>query len=142
MKTLSGRIHYMALLAVLILSLPSCDVDVEFGRHSLGYRENTEYLCRYVWVDEWIDDYGDSHYQELRFYPDNTGEDYIRVRDRYGFVQEYHYRFVWDWYDAFYESIRLDYGGGDYSYMDHIQMYDRRLDCMLDGYPAYFNGYW
>ena len=60
---------------------------------------------------------------------------------RDGYVQESRYVFTWDWYDAFYTSIRMHYGGGDYSYMDNMQMYDGRLDCMLDGYPVTFFGY-
>lgn len=141
MRALQRRIYYITALAVIVLSLVSCDVNIDIGRNTLDYREKTEYLCYYVWVDDWYDDYGDYHEQQLCFYPDNTGEDYIRVQDRYGFTQEFHYNFVWDWYDSFYTSIRLNYGGGDYSYMDNIQMDNGKLGCMLDGYPVYFNGY-
>lgn len=77
----------------------------------------------------------------LRFYADGTGEDYLRVQDAYGRWDEYRYTFVWDWYDAFYTSIRLNYGGGDYSYMDHIQLGNGRLECQLDGAWVSFYNY-
>lgn len=141
MKTVVRKLHYIAVLAALVVSLASCEVDVAVGNHTLAYRENTEYLCSFVWTDEWYDEFGDYHYQELYFYPDNTGEDYIRVQDRWGFVQEYSYRFRWDWYDSFFTSIRLNYGGGDYSYMDNMRMYNARLDCLLDGSYVTFIGY-
>lgn len=140
MKTLSRKFYYMAALTALVLSLSSCEVDFSIGDNTLRGRESTEYLCSFIWIDEWSDADGYQR-QELRFYPDHTGEDYICMQDRYGYVREYRYRFTWDWYDAFYTSIRMDYGGGDYSYMDNMRMYDGGIDCLLDGYPVTFYGY-
>lgn len=140
MKTLIRKFYYMSALAVLVVSLSSCEVDFSIGNNTLGYRESTEYLCSFVWVDEWSDADG-YHRQEICFYPNNTGEDYIRFQDRWGYVQEYRYVFTWDWYDSFYTSIRMNYGGGDYSFMDNMDMYDRRIDCLFDGYPVTFFGY-
>ena len=140
MKTSVRKLYYIAALAALVILLPSCEVDFSIGNNTLDYRGNTEYLCSFVWVDEWSDSDG-FHRQEITFYPDNTGEDYVRIQYRDGYVQESRYVFTWDWYDAFYTSIRMHYGGGDYSYMDNMQMYDGRLDCLLDGYPVTFFGY-
>lgn len=110
---------YMAMLVALTLAFPSCNVEMELGNNTLEYRERTAYLCSYDWQDDWYDDYGLHHFQMLRFYTNGTGEDFIRIQDAHGRWEEYTYTFTWDWYDAFYTSIRLNYGGGDYSYMDN-----------------------
>lgn len=88
---------YIAMLLLVTLALPSCEVDLSLGNHTLEYRERTAYLCSSDWQD--------------------------------------------DWYDAFYTSIRLNYGGGDYSYMDHIQLGNGRLECQLDGAWVSFYNY-
>ena len=104
----------MAMLVALTLAFPSCNVEMELGNNTLEYRERTAYLCSYDWQDDWYDDYGLHHFQVLRFYTNGTGEDFIRIQDARGRWEEYTYTFTWDWYDAFYTSIRLNYGGGDY----------------------------
>ena len=104
-----------------------------------NYRERTDYLCSRIWVDEWYDDYDTYYYQELRFYPDNTGEDYLYKQDRYGNREESSLRFGWDWWNVSYTSLRLTYRDG-YSYMDNIQMGGNQLNCLFDNYPAYFTG--
>ena len=141
MKTLARKFYYMAaVVAAAALTLSSCEVDLSVGDNTLAGRESTGYLCSYVWEDEWSDADG-YHRQELCFYPDRTGEDRILFRNRWGYEEEYRYVFTWDWYDAFYTSIRLNYGGGDYSFMDNMRMYDRQIDCLLDGYRVTFFGY-
>ena len=140
MKTKARKFMYIAMLLLVTLALPSCEVDLSLGNHTLEYRERTAYLCSSDWQDDWYDDYGYHRFQVLRFYADGTGEDYLRVQDAYGRWDEYRYTFVWDWYDAFYTSIRLNYGGGDYSYMDHIQLGNGRLECQLDGaWVSFYN---
>lgn len=132
---------YMAILVALTLAFPSCNVEMELGNNTLEYRERTGYLCSYGWQDDWYDDYGLHHFQVLRFYADGTGEDFIRIQDARGRWKEYTYTFTWDWYDAFYTSIRLNYGGGDYSYMDNIRLGEGRLECLLDGEAVCFYNY-
>ena len=100
----------MAMLVALTLAFPSCNVEMELGNNTLEYRERTAYLCSYDWQDDWYDDYGLHHFQVLRFYTNGTGEDFIRIQDARGRWEEYTYTFTWDWYDAFYTSIRLNYG--------------------------------
>ena len=103
---------YMAMLVALTLAFPSCNVEMELGNNTLEYRERTAYLCSYDWQDDWYDDYG-----------------------------LHHFTFTWDWYDAFYTSIRLNYGGGDYSYMDNIRLGEGRMECLLDGAAVCFYSY-
>ncbi|WP_308770033.1 hypothetical protein [uncultured Bacteroides sp.] len=141
MKTKARKFMYIAMLLTLTLAFPSCDVELDLGNGSLEYRERTAYLCSSDWQDDWYDDYGYHRFQVLRFYADGTGEDYLRVQDAYGRWDEYRYTFVWDWYDAFYTSIRLNYGGGDFSYMDNIRLGDGRLECQLDGSWVSFYNY-
>lgn len=66
---------------------------------------------------------------------------YIRIQDARGRWEEYTYTFTWDWYDAFYTSIRLNYGRGDYSYMDNIRLGEGRMECLLDGAAVCFYSY-
>ena len=110
----------MAMLVALTLAFPSCNVEMELGNNTLEYRERTAYLC---------------------FYTNGTGEDFIRIQDARGRWEEYTYTFTWDWYDAFYTSIRLNYGGGDYSYMDNIRLGEGRMECLLDGAAVCFYSY-
>lgn len=77
----------------------------------------------------------------LRFYTNGTGEDFIRIQDARGRWEEYTYTFTWDWYDAFYTSIRLNYGRDDYSYMDNIRLGEGRMECLLDGAAVCFYSY-
>lgn len=144
MKNLYKIIALGALISVFPILFSSCEyigIGIELGNGTNNYREATYYLCSRTWVEEWTDNYGDFHRQELRFYNNNTGEDYVLTVDKHGYRQETSYTFLWDWYDANYTSLRLKYGANDYSYMDNIFMGNNRLDCLLDGYPAYFYGY-
>lgn len=134
---------YTVIVFVLTVTLVSCEyvgIGIEIGNSTNNYHEATSYLCSRTWVEEWNDSYGNFHRQELRFYSNNTGEDYTLSVDNRGFRQEFTYTFLWDWYDANYTSLRLKYGANDYSYMDNIIMDGNRLNCLLDGYPAYFYG--
>ena len=143
MKSLFKIIAFSALITVSSILFSSCQyagIGIEIGNGTNNYREATYYLCSITWVEEWTDSYGDFHRQELRFYDNNMGEDYVLTVDRRGFRKESSYTFVWDWYDANYTSLRLKYGANDYSYMDNIMMGSNRLDCLLDGYPACFYG--
>lgn len=143
MKTARQYLLKFAALAAMTFILSSCEYvgfGLEFGNSTNDYHETTGYLCSRPWVEEWYDDYGNLCYQELRFYSDNTGEDYMYTVDKYGYSRETRYTFAWDWYNAIYTSIRLSYGGRDFSYMDNISMGGNQLNCLLDGYPAYFRG--
>ena len=87
MKTTRRKFYYIVAILSLIVTLSSCEyvgLGIEFGNGPGDYRETTDYLCSRTWTDEWTDDYGIYYYQELRFYPDNTGIDYLYSEDRYG----------------------------------------------------------
>lgn len=142
MKT-KYKLYPLIAIMALAFSLTSCErvgIDIEFGNTTNGYHEATGYLCSRPWSDEWYDNNGVYHYQELIFFPDHTGEDYMLTRDRYGYVQESSYTFAWDWYNSIYTSIRMKYGPRDFSYMDNIAMGGNQLNCLLDGEPVYFMG--
>lgn len=142
MKTKKKALYRIFFLLAMTLAFTSCEyvgLGVEFGNGTNNYRERTDYLCSRIWTDEWYDDYDTYYYQELRFYPDNTGEDYLYKQDRYGNREESILRFAWDWWNVSYTSLRLTYRDG-YSYMDNIQMGGNQLNCLFDNYPAYFTG--
>ena len=134
---------FMVLLSSFGLVFTSCEplnIGIEIGNNTNDYKEATEYLCSRVWVDEWIDSYGSTHRQELRFDYTNIGQDYIMIVDHRGNVQEYTYNFVWDWFNVNYTSLRLKYAPGDYSYMDNMYMGSNVIKCLFDGEPAHFIG--
>ena len=77
------KLHSMVWLIglALTLGLSSCVVDgigLQIGTGTDSYREYTSHLCRYVWVDEWEAN-GKFYHQELTFYPDQTGSDYMYI---------------------------------------------------------------
>lgn len=142
MKTQTHKLYRIFFLTAMVLTLASCEyagIGIEFGNGTNSYRECTDYLCSRTWVEEWYDEYDTYYYQELRFYPDNTGTDYLYQEDRYGNRNESTMHFGWDWWNVSYTSIRIDYRNG-YSYMDNIQMGGNQLNCLFDNYPAYFTG--
>ena len=108
MKSLFKIIAFSALITVSSILFSSCQyagIGIEIGNGTNNYREATYYLCSRTWVEEWTDSYGDFHRQELRFYDNNMGEDYVLTVDRRGFRKESSYTFVWDWYDANYPNL-------------------------------------
>ena len=143
MKTKIVRMLKLLPVLIMAITFTSCDdviVDVELDGHSSEYVYHTDYLCSRVWVDEWHDDYGVFYHQELRFFNDHCGEDFMYTEDRWGKRTETSYTFVWDWRNSRYNSIRLKYAPGDYSYMEHISMGGNELTCLFDGQEAYFTG--
>ncbi|MCF2592831.1 hypothetical protein I6E11_03230 [Bacteroides caecigallinarum] len=144
MRNLCKVIAFGIIISLFPILFSSCEyvgIGIELGNGTNNYRESTYYLCSRTWVEEWTDNKGDFHRQEIRFYDNNVGEDYVLTVDRHGFRKESSYTFVWDWYDANYTSLRLKYGTNDYSYMNNIFMGNNRLECLLDGYSACFYGY-
>lgn len=67
------------------------------------------------------------------------GNNTLEYRERTAYLCSYDWQD--DWYDAFYTSIRLNYGGGDYSYMDNIRLGEGRMECLLDGAAVCFYSY-
>ena len=58
--------------------------------------------------------------QELDFYLDRTGVDFIRVEYPNGHVETFEYYFRWNWENYAQTSIRMDYGRNDVSYLDDV----------------------
>ena len=102
MKTIKRQFYYIAAVLSLIFTLSSCEyvgLGIEIGNGTNSYHESTDYLCSRIWTDEWTDEYGVYYYQEICFYPNNTGVDYLYSQDRYGNRQESSLNFGWDWWD-------------------------------------------
>ena len=128
---------------IMTILLTSCEgvlVDVEVGDPVDHVQSSTNYLTSRVWVDEWTDDNGVFYHQEICFYFNRLGSDYLYQEDRWGRRSESTYQFTWDWRNSRCTEIRLKYGPGDYSYMEHIILGGNKLDCLLDGQPVYFIG--
>lgn len=143
MKSIRRYVLLPVILCSFAFVLTSCEevnIGFEIGNNTNSYREATDFLCSRVWIDEWVDDYGSRHRQELRFDYNNLGQDYIMIVDRRGNIQEYTYNFVWDWFNSNYTSLRLKYGYDDYSYMDNMYMRNNMIECLLDGELVRFYG--
>lgn len=122
----------------------SCEINglgISFGNGGPGnYSERTDYLCSRSWGNEWYDRDGTYYYQELRFYPDATGVDYLYRRNSYS-ENESTLRFKWDWWNAAYTSLRLLYYEDKHvSYFDNILMSGNQLNGVLDGESVFFIG--
>ena len=143
MRTKDFKIFRLLLVVVMSFMLGSCEeVELEFevqdSSSNISY--STEYLTSRVWVDEWKDDEGIFYHQELTFYFNHVGADYMYTEDRWGSRTESTYRFTWDWRNARCTSIRMKYGPGDYSYLEDMMMGGNKIDCLFDGQRAYFVG--
>ena len=104
MKTNTFKYLGLALMAVLMVGLTSCEVEID------------NYCC-----------------QELDFFLDRTGIDYIRVEYPDGYVEEFEYKFRWSWENFAQTSIRMSYGPNDVSYLDDVYIGGNRLSGYLDG---------
>ena len=143
MKTNLLNILKLLPIVMMAFTLSSCEgvvIDVEVDDPASNVDYSTEYLTSRVWVDEWTDDKGVFYHQELSFYSNRLGTDYMYTEDEWGYTTEYAYDFSWDWRNPRCTEIRMKYGPGDYSYMERIVMGGNKLDCLLDGQRDYFIG--
>ena len=101
MKTNTFKYFGLALMAILMVSFTSCEVEIDR--------------------------------QELDFYLDRTGVDFIRVEYPNGHVETFEYYFRWNWENYAQTSIRMDYGRNDVSYLDDVYIGGNRLSGYLDG---------
>ena len=83
MKTNAFRYLGLALMAVLTLSLTSCEVEIDsfYDDDNIGggYYNRSADLCSRTWVSFYRDMDGNRCRQELDFYLDRTGVDFIRL---------------------------------------------------------------
>ena len=122
MKTNTFRYLGLALMAVLMVGLTSCEVEIDSfyddDNNGPGYYNRSADLCSR---------------QELDFFLDRTGIDYIRVEYPDGYVEEFEYKFRWSWENFAQTSIRMSYGPNDVSYLDDVYIGGNRLSGYLDG---------
>ena len=98
----------------------------------LTYNRSSD-LCSRTWVSFYRDVDGNRCRQELDFYLDRTGVDFIRVEYPNGHVETFEYYFRWNWENYAQTSIRMDYGRNDVSYLDDVYIGGNRLSGYLDG---------
>ena len=134
MKTKKLWGAWLLLLMGMMLSLSACD----FREDDPWSRDDTDYLASRTWVDEWTDAYGTYYRQELDFYGDGTGEDYVYSEDGKGYARETRSRFTWYWNGRY--SLRMRYGDYDYSTFDISSMGGNSLEGWLDGTEVFFRG--
>ena len=137
MKTNAFKYLGIALMALMMISLTSCEVEIDsfYDDDTIGggYYSRSSELCSRTWISYYRDADGNRCCQELDFYLDRTGVDYIRVEYRNGDVEVFEYNFRWNWENYAQTSIRMSYGPGDVSYLDDVYLGGNRLSGYLDG---------
>lgn len=130
-----------AFIAVLLINLTSCQVEVDTfnDNDNIGgeYYSRSSKLCSRTWASFYRNAEGYPCKQELDFYMDRTGVDYVRVEYPNGDVEVFEYKFRWNWDNYSQTSIRISYGPGDVSYFDNIYMGANTLSGYLDGNNNY-----
>ena len=83
MKTSTFKYFGLALMAILMVSFTSCEVEIDSfyddDNNGAGYYNRSADLCSRTWVSFYRDMDGNYCRQELDFFLDRTGIDYIRV---------------------------------------------------------------
>lgn len=141
MKTKIFGFFKYAFIAVLLLNLASCQVDIEpfNDNDNVGgeYFSRSSQLCSRTWVSYYNNADGYPCKQEFDFYLDRTGVDYVRVEYPNGDVEVFEYKFRWNWDNYSQTSIRIAYSPSDISYFDDIYMGGNKLSGYLDGKNNY-----
>ena len=137
MKTNTFGYLGLALMYLLMISFTSCEVEIDSfyddDNISGGYYNRSVDLCSRTWASSYWDIDGNYCRQELDFFLDRTGIDYIRVKYPNGYVEEFEYKFRWSWDNYAQTSIRMSYGPNDVSYLDDVYIGGNRLSGYLDG---------
>lgn len=137
MKTNAIKYLKLALLAVLMVNLSSCEVEIDsfYDDDNIGggYYSRSSELCSRTWVDNYRDSDGNYCRQEWDFYMDRTGIDYVRVEYPNGDIETLEYKFRWSWDNYAQTSIRMFYGSNDVSYFDDVYIGGNTLSGYLDG---------
>ena len=107
MKTLTFKYLKLFLLAVAMINLTSCEIEIDdfYDDDNIGgsYYNKSLDLCSRPWADTFYDADGNYCYQELNFYLDRHGV----------------------------------YGPGDVSYLDDVWIRGNVLSGYLDGHDNY-----
>lgn len=138
MRTNAFKYMKLALMAVLMINLSSCEVEIDsfYDDDGIGgnYYNRSSELCSRTWVDYYRDADGNYCRQELDFFLDRTGIDFLRVEYLNGDIETFEYQFRWSWENAAQTSIRMAYGPGDVSYFDDVYIGGNTLSGYLDGH--------
>lgn len=137
MKTNTFKYFGWALMAVLMVGFTSCEVEIDSfyddDNNGVGYYNRSADLCSRTWVSFYQDVDGNYCCQELDFFLDRTGIDYIQVEYPNGVVSRREYKFRWNWENYAQTSIRMVYAPNDVSYLDEVYIGGNRLSGYLDG---------
>ena len=117
MKTNTFKYFGLALMAILMVSFTSCEVEIDSfyddDNNGAGYYNRSADLCSRTWVSFYRDMDGNYCRQELDFFLE--------------------YNFRWSWENYAQTSIRMSYGPNDVSYLDDVYIGGNRLSGYLDG---------
>lgn len=131
----------LVLLAVLTVNLAACEVSIDdfYDNDNNGdsYYNKSNELCSRRWVDIYIDVDGNRCRQELDFYMDRTGVDYIRVDYPNGRYTENEYHFNWNWENYGQTVLRMRYGPRDVSYLRDVYIRGNILSGYLDNWDNF-----
>lgn len=141
MKTTAFKYLKLTLLVLAMVNLTACEVAIDGfydnGNAGSGYYNKTRDLCSRTWVRYFYNIDGYYCRQEIDFYLDRTGIDYIRIQYPGGGFSENEYRFRWNWEDPEQTSLRMMYAPDDISYLDEVSIWNNQLTGYLDGWNNY-----
>lgn len=141
MKTKTFKYLRLALLAFVMVNLTACEVAIDgfYDDDGIGggYYDKSRTLCNRTWVRSYYNIDGNFCRQEIDFYLDRRGVDYIRIQYPNGGIYENEYRFTWNWENRSQSSLRMFYAPDDISYLDDVQLWTNRLTGYLDGWNNY-----
>lgn len=104
MKILIFKYLKLFLLVVVMINFIFCEIEIDdfYDDDNIGglYYNKFFDFCSCFWVDMFYDVDGNYCYQELNFYFDCYGEDYIWVEYFNGCYFELVYFFIWNWEDC------------------------------------------
>ena len=125
MKTKTMKYFKSVLLVLAMVSLAACEVAIDgfYDDDNIGggYYNKSRELCSRTWVRSYYNIDGYYCRQEIDFYLDRTGIDYIRVQYPNGGISENEYRFRWNWEDSSQSSLRMMYAPNDICYLDEVK---------------------
>lgn len=146
MKTKTFKYLKLALLMLAMANLTACEVAIDgfYDDDTVGggYYNKSRELCSRTWVRYYYNIDGLYCRQEIDFYLDRSGVDYIRIQYPGGGISENEYGFRWNWEDPAQTSLRMVYAPNDISYLDEVRIWSNQLTGYLDGWDNYvvFNG--
>ena len=136
MKTNAFKYLGLALMAVLMKALHFAKVELTVFMIAIIMAQDITIvllICVAAHKSFYRDMDGNYCRQELDFFLDRTGIDYIRVEYPNGAVEQFEYNFRWSWENYAQTSIRMAYAPNDVSYLDDVYIGGNRLSGYLNG---------